>query len=170
MRNFAFTVTTAAALVGSGMLIGSAQAAPIGSPNTIQAAGAGLGLIEDVQYFFGGYDYCWFPDGWRGPGWYVCDYGPWVSGSWWGGPLGWHGWVWHGERRGERHERHERRELKGKSSTHSGTVYSKGLKGRTSYTTGKPTGFKSSGSTGFKSSGSTGFKSSGGGSGGRGHR
>jgi hypothetical protein len=49
-------------------------------------------------YVYGGYRYCWFPGGWRGPGWYVCNYGPWVSGYWWGGPYGWRGWGGYGGR------------------------------------------------------------------------
>lgn len=53
-------------------------------------------VIDPPAYVFGGYNYCWFEGGWRGPGWYVCDYGPWVAGSWWGGPAGWNGWAWQG--------------------------------------------------------------------------
>jgi hypothetical protein len=30
----------------------------------------------------------------------VCDYGPWIYGSWWGSPFGWHHWRWHGGFRG----------------------------------------------------------------------
>jgi len=53
-------------------------------------------LVDAWAYVFEGYNYCWFAGGWHGPGWYVCDYGPWVTGSWWGGPAGWNGWAWRG--------------------------------------------------------------------------
>jgi hypothetical protein len=55
--------------------------------------------VGPSQYVYGGHSYCWFPGGWHGPGWYVCDYGPWVRGYWWGGPVGWQGWAWRGPRR-----------------------------------------------------------------------
>ncbi len=93
MRSFIFAVA-ATALVASGTLAtsGRAEAAPAG-PEGLRTAADRLNIAEDAQYFYGGYSYCWFPDGWQGPGWYVCDYGPWVAGRWWGGPRGWHGWV-----------------------------------------------------------------------------
>ena len=62
----------------------------------LASANAALSPIERAQFVWGGYDYCWYDDGWQGPGWYVCDYGPWVSGYWWGGPRGWHNWRWSG--------------------------------------------------------------------------
>jgi hypothetical protein len=161
--NFLFTVTTAIALVGSAALMGNSQAAPIASLNSIRAAAAGLSLTEDAQFFFGGYDYCWYWDGWHGPGWYVCDYGSWVSGSWWGGPRGWHGWVWHGGRHDEHRERHgkqEHRERHGKQEYHKGKAPS--YVGRTSKSMGAPmSGVRSGGGGG-------GGGSKGGGGGGRG--
>jgi hypothetical protein len=69
---------------------------PYGAPYAVQPGPEVP--IEPPQYVYGGYSYCWFPAGWRGPGWYVCDYGPWVSGYWWGGPIGWQGWTWRGPR------------------------------------------------------------------------
>jgi hypothetical protein len=33
-------------------------------------------------------DYCWFDDGWQGPGWYLCD-APWYRGDGWGDRFGW---------------------------------------------------------------------------------
>ena len=48
--------------------------------------------IEDVQYYvYGGRRYCFYPEGWRGPGYYWCGYA-WRQGYGWGGPLGWRGW------------------------------------------------------------------------------
>ena len=53
--------------------------------------------VEKAQFFWGGYNYCWYPSGWRGPGWYWCGYA-WNNGYGWGGPYGWHGWCGHGGR------------------------------------------------------------------------
>ena len=49
-------------------------------------------VIEPAQYYFwGGRRYCWYFEGWRGPGWYWCGYGA-RYGYGWGGGWGWHGW------------------------------------------------------------------------------
>ena len=77
---------------------GQAQAMPIGAAKEIRAVADGLKLTESVQYVLNGRRYCWYETGWKGPGWYVCSYGPWVSGLWWGGGYGWRGWYWHGQR------------------------------------------------------------------------
>ena len=47
--------------------------------------------VEQVQFIFGGRNYCWYDDGWRGPGFYWCGYA-WRRGLGWGGGMGWHGW------------------------------------------------------------------------------
>jgi hypothetical protein len=47
--------------------------------------------VEKAQFFWGGYNWCWYPVGWHGPGWYWCGYA-WNNGYGWGGPYGWHGW------------------------------------------------------------------------------
>jgi hypothetical protein len=48
--------------------------------------------IEKVQYFsFDDEDYCWYDDGWNGPGWYWCGYES-DQGAGWGGAYGWNGW------------------------------------------------------------------------------
>jgi hypothetical protein len=74
---------------------GRAQAAAA-APETVLNAAGKIGIVEEAQYVYGGYNYCWYPGGWHGPGWYVCSYGPWVRGRWWGGPAGWRGWAWRG--------------------------------------------------------------------------
>ena len=86
----------AAALLGGSALGGGVSAAPMNGFAGLLAAEAALNPIEKTQYVWGGYDYCWYDDGWRGPGWYVCEYGPWITGYWWGGPTGWHNWRWSG--------------------------------------------------------------------------
>jgi hypothetical protein len=96
MRILVFALATTMALSAGTLMNGHAQAAPAGNPHAIRAAADSVNATANVQFFFGGYSYCWYPAGWRGPGWYVCDYGPWVSGYWWGGPAGWHGWRWRG--------------------------------------------------------------------------
>ena len=50
-----------------------------------------LTQIEKAQFFFGGQNYCWYDDGWQGPGWYWCGYQD-RRGFGWGGGAGWHGW------------------------------------------------------------------------------
>ncbi len=66
--------------------------------------------IEHVQYVYGGQNYCWYGNGWRGPGYYYCGYAfrtglgwgggigwnNWGGGGWRGGGAGWHGGVWLG--------------------------------------------------------------------------
>jgi hypothetical protein len=89
-------VMAMAAAVAASSWGGAAFSAPSGSPDSVRAAGATIKSITTIQYFWGGYNYCWYDNGWHGPGWYVCNYGPWIYGSWWGGPIGWHHWRWHG--------------------------------------------------------------------------
>lgn len=70
----------------------------------VGAAKAGVGMsageagnialptqVENAQFIFGGQNYCWYADGWRGPGWYWCGYA-FRRGYGWGGGYGWHGW------------------------------------------------------------------------------
>ena len=90
---------TAAALAGSAM-VPVAQAAPFAGQSAVEQSADGLAAIEKTQYAWGGRNYCWYPDGWRGPGWYWCGYS-WRRGFGWGGGVGWHGWHgggggWHG--------------------------------------------------------------------------
>jgi hypothetical protein len=70
--------SAAEAAIGDGVLGGRA---PLANPTQ----------IENAQFIFGGRNYCWYDDGWRGPGWYWCGYAN-RSGLGWGGGGGWHGW------------------------------------------------------------------------------
>jgi hypothetical protein len=84
-------------LIGMSALLGSlvfapAFGAPTGQSLGLRAAEDAQSPIQDVQFLWNGLQYCWFDFGWRGPGWYVCDYGPWITGRWWGGPAGFRGW------------------------------------------------------------------------------
>jgi hypothetical protein len=50
--------------------------------------------LQTIQYFWGGRQWCWYFDGWHGPGYYWCGY-RWRRGFGWGGPAGWNHWGWH---------------------------------------------------------------------------
>jgi len=81
-------------------LAGSAEAAMGGALPSTQIL-----PIEKAQFFFLGHNFCWYDDGWQGPGWYWCDYA-WNTGYGWGGGDGWRGWnrsAYHGPRSAPRH-------------------------------------------------------------------
>jgi hypothetical protein len=84
---------TAAALVFAGGAVGASGSADA-TPLHKAAIGAttDAGLIQQAQFVSGGRDYCFYPDGWRGPGFYWCGY-RWRKGHGWGGGSGWHGWT-----------------------------------------------------------------------------
>jgi hypothetical protein len=96
MRKFILTTLAAISLTAGGVLYADrAQAAPLfdGLQGAVPASN-----IENVQFplpflsrFFGGHRYCWYWDGWNGPGWYWCGY-RWRRNFGWGGAEEWHGW------------------------------------------------------------------------------
>jgi hypothetical protein len=113
--------TLAAGIFAAGTLASAAVAAPIANQNALSQATATFAPVEKTQYYYpyagvtpyayGGYNYCWYPRAWRGPGWYQCGFawrrgygwgGPWAWGygrGWgrgWGYGHGWHGGGWHG--------------------------------------------------------------------------
>jgi hypothetical protein len=92
MRRWIFAATTSVSLALLGA-VGQANAFPVDrvTPQAIPAD------IEQAQFIFGGRNYCWYDDGWRGPGYYWCGYA-FRRGLGWGGGAGWHGW--HGGGRG----------------------------------------------------------------------
>ena len=76
-------------------LAGSAEAAMGGALPSTQIL-----PVEQAQFFFLGHNFCWYDDGWQGPGWYWCNYA-WNTGYGWGGGDGWQGWNrgrYHGRR------------------------------------------------------------------------
>ena len=90
MRRLTSIAVAAAFMAGASGLGGSAQAGPI--PNAgASMAGATALPTEKAQFFWGGYNYCWYGNAWNGPGWYWCGY-PWRYGYGWGGGYGWNGW------------------------------------------------------------------------------
>jgi len=91
LTGLAFAISAGMALP----LAASAQAAMRGALPSTQVL-----PVEQAQFFFLGHNYCWYNNGWQGPGWYWCNYA-WRSGFGWGGGDGWHGWnrgQWHGNR------------------------------------------------------------------------
>jgi hypothetical protein len=102
------SIILSAALL-TGLPIAVAQAGVI-SPQGIGAAAEQSNVVEHVQYRWGGREYCWYPSGWHGAGWYWCGYRQRV-GHGWGGPVGWHGWHHRGRDRVgvQEHGRFERR-------------------------------------------------------------
>jgi hypothetical protein len=63
----------------------------IGPSAGLRTAANELAVVKTAQFVWQGRRYCWYDDGWRGPGWYWCGY-HWRRGVGWGGPVGWHGW------------------------------------------------------------------------------
>lgn len=82
------SILTLAAIAAAAFAYGKADAMPLGG---IGQAADSLSAVEKTQFVYLGRNYCWYPDGWHGPGFYWCGYA-WRSGFGWGGPLGWRGW------------------------------------------------------------------------------
>ena len=94
------SILTIAAIAASAFVAAKANAMPLNSG--IGEAADRLSAIEQAQFFYLGHNYCWYPDGWHGPGFYWCGYA-WRSGFGWGGPIGWRGWRGPGFRAGVGH-------------------------------------------------------------------
>ena len=75
---------------------GAAQAAIGDGIANANVGGALIAQVEDAQFFFGGQNYCWYDDGWRGPGWYWCGYARRSGCYGWGGGDGFRGWTHRG--------------------------------------------------------------------------
>ena len=92
MRRFFIDIAAATVLVAASLSMG-ASASPFVAPGATRAAADSLSIVESVQFVWLGHEYCWYDDGWRGPGWYWCGYA-FNNGYGWGGGYGWH--HWHG--------------------------------------------------------------------------
>jgi hypothetical protein len=90
MKNY---LAMAAIAVAASAFAVKADAMPIGSG--LGHAADQLGAIEQAQYFYGGRNYCWYDDGWRGEGFYWCGYNL-RQGLGWGGGVGFRGWSHRG--------------------------------------------------------------------------
>jgi Chaperone of endosialidase len=155
-----------AAFAVAGLLGGEAGAMPVGGAG--KPALERIDLIAQAQYSYGGKDYCWYDDGWNGPGWYVCGQYT-VRGVGWGGGAGWHGWSHTGGRGGTA----RRGTVTTGGGTRTGTTRTGGTRTGTTRTGGTRTGGTRSGGTrtgGTRTGGgrSGGGRSGGGGRGGKG--
>jgi len=83
--------TTVALLLSASVAIGHAEAAPSGQYIFGVDRAGELPSLDRVQFIFGGRNFCWYDNGWRGPGFYWCGYA-FRSGYGWGGVAGWNGW------------------------------------------------------------------------------
>ena len=88
MHKLLTTIAAAAAFIAAGSVTNRADAMPLGDPVGSRAAIDDLNIVDNVQYFWGGRRYCWYDDGWNGPGLYDCGY------------RHRHGKGWHGRRDG----------------------------------------------------------------------
>jgi hypothetical protein len=101
--------------VAAGALLVATQA-NAGSFPVNKLTGAETGLVDQVAvrvYVHEGRRYCFYFDGWHGPGWYRCGFA-WRRGIGWGGVYGWNSWTygpyerrhhhgnWDGRHRGDR--------------------------------------------------------------------
>jgi len=85
-------------------LVAGAAASPARAGMVADAVDPGASVPPLVQlaqlpfpvdlFLFGGRNYCWYDDGWRGSGWYWCGYG-YRQGFGWGGGEGFNGWTQH---------------------------------------------------------------------------
>lgn len=80
----------AVALAGFMTVGWQAGAAPVGGAAQLDRQLEDLAVLQGVQYWQGR-QYCWYDEGWRGPGWYRCGYA-WRRGYGWGGARGWQNW------------------------------------------------------------------------------
>jgi hypothetical protein len=81
------TIITVAAIAASFVAV-KADAMPLGG---LGQAADRVSAVEQTQFVYLGRNYCWYPDGWHGPGFYWCGYA-YRTGFGWGGPVGWRGW------------------------------------------------------------------------------
>jgi hypothetical protein len=121
MRNIETALAAAAALGIAATTAMTANAMPLSLSRQLNSAAiAQGGVVEKTQFVIAGRDYCFYSEGWHGPGFYWCGYS-WRRGFGWGGPTGWHGWqpgrggvyaghhLGHGVDHGFTHERMEGR-------------------------------------------------------------
>lgn len=105
MRRSGLTLTAAVAAVACTVLAGRLQAATVGPSEGLRAASGSLDIVGKAQVFvWRGRRYCWYDNGWQGPGFYRCGYAR-RQGLGWGGGAGWHGWQQGVRPRGGRQQR-----------------------------------------------------------------
>ena len=96
MKRLGVSIIAAIAALGvAGSTFAQSAAVDNGAPTARLMSGVyntaePVGLVK-TQWFFGGRGYCWYLDGWHGPGYYWCGYA-FRRGYGWGGGYGWNGW------------------------------------------------------------------------------
>jgi hypothetical protein len=90
-KTFRFLLAATALTIASATIASPARAGIAGISEGLRSAADRLVAVETVQFIWNGRRYCWYPNGWRGPGWYWCGHA-WRRGMGWGGPAGWRGW------------------------------------------------------------------------------
>ena len=105
-------------------LAGVAEAA-IGDGVAASHIAARLIPVEKAQFFFGGRNFCFYDDGWHGPGYYWCGYAN-RNGIGWGGGDGWNGWHGGGNHGGNAGGYHggARSSLRTSGGVHAGAGHS----------------------------------------------
>jgi hypothetical protein len=93
--------------IAAGTLLAAAQANAGSFPVQTGLTGSGSDLIDQVAvrvYVHEGQRYCFYFDGWHGPGWYRCGFA-FRRGLGWGGVYGWNDWSYapYERRFGHRH-------------------------------------------------------------------
>src|SRR5215470_5315335 len=87
---FALGAAAAVLITGTALTFSSTHAMPVAGG--MRSTADKMDLIQNAAFVWNGRSYCWYDDGWNGPGWYVCgEYT--VRGVGWGGGAGWHGWT-----------------------------------------------------------------------------
>jgi len=86
MRHWIFAAATTLSLTVLGA-VAPAQALPV-QPGPVSVLPSD---VQQAQFVFGGRNYCFYPNGWNGPGFYWCGYA-YRRGLGWGGGYGWRGW------------------------------------------------------------------------------
>jgi hypothetical protein len=99
MQKFILGAAAATSLLGASVGVGAAQAAPSAQfiPG-VYRSGDVVSLTQ-AQFLYAGRNFCWYTNGWEGPGYYWCGYA-WRRGLGWGGGAGWNGWGGGGHRGG----------------------------------------------------------------------
>lgn len=97
MRKF---LLGAAAMMLLGATLAPAGAAPTPlNDGVYRSDNSDAAFLRTAFFIYGSRHYCWYYDGWHGPGFYWCGYA-WHRGFGWGGGYGWHGWHFNGYRGG----------------------------------------------------------------------
>lgn len=92
-RSKFFSLAMAVSALG-GALVLSIPAQPAYAQTPGDIIGGIVGGVVGA-FAFGGRNYCFYDNGWNGPGWYWCG-DPYRYGYGWGGPEGWRNWQWRG--------------------------------------------------------------------------